>query len=445
MGDQSRCESVSSHKRRKTGNTRPARASSSFSVPLTRSHPYNVQPLGNYYLSASQYSCRPSGLGLLHRAFSDAELLSFLTHFSVTELSALSRLSHAFYVFTREEEPYKQAVLAEWGGAFRFHDSWRRTLIFARVKDSRGQQAAERELDRQRAITRVTTRGFYSDVLFQPFYCSAIDLGHFNNAELVDRVRAEDLTDRLFLSRYGIPNIPFVVTGLMQRWPAAQWTAESLAARYGSAPFKCGAYTMRLRDYLQYAAQCQDESPLYLFDSGFADAERHPELAAAYTVPEPFADDLFALLDCLPAKEGYNDGCEDRETPAAHMAQGRARDRRRVAASRDCAGAEESKEESKEGTVDGTAGRGFGSMRPAYRWILIGPARSGSTFHKVSAQPHTHAPCICSPSALPFGRTPAVCPLLVSTLHDVADDSTWKGDSSLALTRRSGGKLEAPI
>lgn len=67
----------------------------------------------------------------------------------------------------------------------------------------------------------------------------------------------------------------------------------------------------------------EDESPLYLFDKGFAEKMNihigHNTDAAAYWPPECFGSDLFELL---------------------------------------------------------------GDERPAHRWLIIGPQRSGSTFHK---------------------------------------------------------------
>ncbi len=74
--------------------------------------------------------------------------------------------------------------------------------------------------------------------------------------------------------------------------------------------------------YRSYMSGNQDESPLYLFDRKFAEKMRigvGREEGAAYWKPECFGPDLFELL---------------------------------------------------------------GAERPAHRWLIVGPERSGSTFHK---------------------------------------------------------------
>lgn len=80
-----------------------------------------------------------------------------------------------------------------------------------------------------------------------------------------------------------------------------------------------------------------------MFDKFFADTA--PELADDYAVPRYFADDLFDLL--IP-KHGSRDA---RTTGEAGAVEGR----------RDA--------------------KTSGSPRPANRWLIIGPKRSGSTFH----------------------------------------------------------------
>jgi len=80
-------------------------------------------------------------------------------------------------------------------------------------------------------------------------------------------------------------------------------------------------------EYFKYAACVTDDQPLYLFDKTFA--WKFPALAAEYTVPDYFKQDLFSVLG-----------------PDA---------------------------------------------RPDHKWIIVGPKHSGSVFHKVSAPRHRHA------------------------------------------------------
>ena len=91
-------------------------------------------------------------------------------------------------------------------------------------------------------------------------------------------------------------------------------------------------------DVGRYATTTTEERPLYMFDKFFADTA--PGLAADYTVPAYFEDDLFDLL--LPKAERQRLG----SSSEAQL--------RRVTA---------------------------GSPRPANRWLIIGAKRSGSTFH----------------------------------------------------------------
>ena len=88
---------------------------------------------------------------------------------------------------------------------------------------------------------------------------------------------------------------------------------------------------MPFRDYVRYMEACREEAPLYLFDKWFGrpskgergegigrEGEGMGDLTKDYTVPEYFAADLFSVL---------------------------------------------------------------GEKRPDYKWLIIGPERSGSSFH----------------------------------------------------------------
>ncbi|PNH12602.1 Bifunctional arginine demethylase and lysyl-hydroxylase JMJD6 [Tetrabaena socialis] len=154
-----------------------------------------------------------------------------------------------------------------------------------------------------------------------------------------------DLTPQQFVERYERPRIPVVITGLADEWPAGrEWTPERLAQVYGSHKFKPrpawprqglavrravgsddDGYAVRLRLdwFLRYAAAGhhggRDDSPLYVFDGTFADREGSSGMRRDYEVPIYFREDLFN-----------------------HVGERR---------------------------------------RPPYRWLVMGPARSGSGLH----------------------------------------------------------------
>ena len=96
------------------------------------------------------------------------------------------------------------------------------------------------------------------------------------------------------------------------------WDEAALRQTLGDRIFHAGGVNFRLSDYFDYAATNDDDQPLYLFDPTFGASA--PELLREYEPPPHFRDDLFALLD--------------------------------------------------------------GADRPDYRWLLIGGARSGQSWHK---------------------------------------------------------------
>ncbi|KAL6049812.1 tRNA wybutosine-synthesizing protein 4 [Balamuthia mandrillaris] len=162
---------------------------------------------------------------------------------------------------------------------------------------------------------------FYSDTLLEPWHCITMSLERFAAVDNIDRRSGLSVED--FIAEYETPNKPVIITDIVTDWPAfkeQKWSKENLLANYGDIRYKTGTVEMRLRDYFQYCEQCtREETPLYLFDNQFA--EKAPQWLDDYQIPPYFREDLFALI------------------PAT-------------------------------------------AKRPSYRWNLIGPARSGSTFHK---------------------------------------------------------------
>jgi Cupin-like domain len=117
---------------------------------------------------------------------------------------------------------------------------------------------------------------------------------------------------------------PFILTQPIKDWPIyGHWATEYLLKEYEQVEFRAESVDWSIKTYIDYMKHNQDESPLYLFDRAFAEkmklAVGKNVESASYWAPECFGDDLFGLLE---------------------------------------------------------------SQRPDCRWMIIGPARSGSTFHK---------------------------------------------------------------
>ena len=120
---------------------------------------------------------------------------------------------------------------------------------------------------------------------------------------------------------------PLILTEPTRQWPVfGEWTVDTLLDRYSDVKFRAEAVDWPLNTYINYMYDNRDESPLYLFDRAFAtkmslSIPQQPSMDADYWPPQCFghAQDLFSVL---------------------------------------------------------------GPQRPDHRWLILGPARSGSTFHK---------------------------------------------------------------
>ncbi|KAL2161485.1 hypothetical protein VTH06DRAFT_8047 [Thermothelomyces fergusii] len=170
---------------------------------------------------------------------------------------------------------------------------------------------------------RVDCSNVFSDVLHRPFVCSHISLLQYARnipgANQIDRL--QNMSYEEFAEKWS--EKPFILTDCIRPWPVTEsWTLEGLLSRYADVVFRAEAVDWTFATYYQYMRTTQDESPLYLFDRKFAEKMSlrvGKEDGAAYWKPECFGPDLFELL---------------------------------------------------------------GAERPAHRWLIIGPKRSGSTFHK---------------------------------------------------------------
>lgn len=171
------------------------------------------------------------------------------------------------------------------------------------------------------SLPKIDCRHLYSDALYRPFQCTHAPLApYFGNIPRCNQIRRfSNLTVEEFSRSWS--HTPFILTEPVKGWRVFQeWDETNLLETFGKVQFRAEAVDWTFDNYVQYMHQNQDESPLYLFDRAFVE-KMGLEVGpnGAYEPPECFSEDLFRLL---------------------------------------------------------------GKHRPDHRWLIIGPARSGSTFHK---------------------------------------------------------------
>ena len=160
-----------------------------------------------------------------------------------------------------------------------------------------------------------------SDVLYRPFQCAHTPLEPYTTRIPPQNAikRFSDLSAEEFTAKW--TNTPFILTGPVKQWPVYQnWSEEELITKHANTVFRAESVDWPLKTYIEYMNNNTDESPLYLFDRGFAEKMNLKiDHNGDYWIPDCFGEDLFAVLD---------------------------------------------------------------DKRPDSRWLIVGPARSGSTFHK---------------------------------------------------------------
>lgn len=304
-------------------------------VDLSIPHPFGVRPSGNAFF-ADIPPIRSPGLGIWS-VVDDERVLELLSFLDAKDLSVLMQASCALYAFCNADDVWRTLTLSAFGADWAYAYDWRTTYV----------RRATGRTGWSYCPIRVT--GLFSDLLYKPHLCAAALpdspawLSFFN----VPRESITTLTLSDFRARYETPCLPVLLTGLDKgegAWPAySKWTDEYLIAAFGGNSVHAAGFDMRLSAYLSYIRQAsgqgagegaacpREEAPLYLFDKAFV--AKAPSLAQDYNTPLYFQEDLFSVL-------GPSEG-----------------DRVSSSGSPSC-------------------------MRPDYRWLIFGPKRSGSVFHK---------------------------------------------------------------
>lgn len=303
------------------------------------SHPLGVKPSGNALLVDQDVTTRNKTkeklLGHLSK-FPEDFLMELVTYVNAPrDLQSLGLASRILYAYTYDEELWRKLYTKEFirlenkskdyegnitpFGCQSWRGSWRKTVL---------------KLDEEALIH--CGGMIFSDLLYRPYQCSQIDyqelfkkviefesqsseLGYNLNKDFgITRLDEAELSLDDFKSTY--VNKPFILQSksAMGRWP--DWNLDYLLRKFPHEKFRQEAVKWDLSLYAQYYRDNRDESPLYLFD---CNSKAMKSIVEKYEAPKIYQDDLFKLFQ--------EDGVE---------------------------------------------------CRPDHRWLIVGPARSGSTFHK---------------------------------------------------------------
>ncbi|EJD35288.1 Clavaminate synthase-like protein [Auricularia subglabra TFB-10046 SS5] len=306
-----------------------------------RPHPLGLKPSGNALIyPAKARKARVEGLGSLAVLPDELilDLLSLLPPRTVFRLQAVSR---AFFAFSRQQAHWRVFYLSESGGKLlRWDGDWRRTFwaVFCASESAVKALYADNDDDREELdlvmpADGITAPDLCSDVLYQPHLCSASLAHHFEQPNALHNLRRADartLDSAAFARNFAQPSTPVILTSLIDYWPCTRlqsdssWDLGALAQRFADVAFRAEAAQVPMKVYARYCASIErgagavDESPLYLFDAEFV-RRTGSAMGDEFEVPAIFGEDLFRIM---------------------------------------------------------------GAQRPDHRWLIVGPSRAGSTWHK---------------------------------------------------------------
>eukprot|EP00879_Flechtneria_rotunda_P023143 GHRR01024468.1.p1 GENE.GHRR01024468.1~~GHRR01024468.1.p1 ORF type:complete len:316 (+),score=104.76 GHRR01024468.1:277-1224(+) len=290
---------------------------------------------------------RLTGLGSL-AALPDALVSCITFQLDTRLLCRLACCSKLLRVYAYESPVWMHQALSCHDGPLSYKDNWRQTALHLLLQAATQAQHAAQQATmvavptakQQQLVDSLAAAvaaaasgspsllpGFTSEFLYRRWYRSNMRLSTFlPPADEIPRVDYGSLNPQSYYNRYDLPAQPVILTGFMSaEWPEGwqqHWQLDQLAELYCDRVFRAsrplgGKTKMRFRDYVDYMLRQADEEPLYIFDEDFADSA--PEMLDWYKAPSVIVQDHTSVL-----------------AP---------------------------------------------SMRPSHRWLVLGPARSGASWH----------------------------------------------------------------
>ncbi|KAH7108417.1 Clavaminate synthase-like protein [Auriculariales sp. MPI-PUGE-AT-0066] len=308
---------------------------------LFRPHPLQIKPSGNALMNPERVrNARIHGLGAF-AVLPDELILDLLTSLDAATLFKLQAVSRAFFVFTRSDTTWKHLYLsASNGELLGWNGDWRRTYwasfwasgqhLNEMYEDNGDSGRCE---DMALPADDIGAPDLCSDVLYQPHLCSTPLDATFTKATALNnlkRVNARVLDQGTFAEQYAETSTPVILCSLTDHWPCrdlqgeTSWDLDALTERFRGTAFRAEAASVPIEVYSRYCSSVErgsgvvDESPLYLFDAEFV-RRTDGDMGKEYNVPPIFGEDLFRVM---------------------------------------------------------------GQQRPDYRWLIVGPSRAGSSWHK---------------------------------------------------------------
>ncbi|KAG0217223.1 hypothetical protein BGX33_011101 [Mortierella sp. NVP41] len=283
---------------------------------------------------------RSASLGSLHLLPDSVIIESILTLLGPKDLLSLALTSRYLNAFARNDYVWRRLFFDyrdRRSTRLVFRGSWFLTYLYPTPEHNKAcsnHPLVKHPLPVQGVISPYLSQQWHRGHLFLGHFYPPPALpptpssrGHHASHRSIALENYDDLDQETFDRRYRYPNRPLMLQNSgVEHWPAwEQWTLDHLAAKYGNTLFRVSnidsnkepSFNLCFADFLHYVRYNSDTDPLYLFDPYFA--ETVPEMDSAYKIPKYFEFDYFSLLK--------------------------------------------------------------GDIRPPYRWLLVGPQRTGAPWH----------------------------------------------------------------